>query len=60
LRAMNRGQTEELQKPMPVRKTGAPFALGEWKLKALLQEYPQISSELSWWRRERLIKRAVL
>jgi hypothetical protein len=32
LRAMNRGQTEELLKPMPVRKTGAPFALGEWKL----------------------------
>ena len=37
LRAMNRGQTEELLKPMPVRKTGAPFALGEWKLEALLQ-----------------------
>jgi hypothetical protein len=38
-RAMNAGQTEDIFKPLPVRKSGTPFDLAEWKHEALLQVY---------------------
>jgi hypothetical protein len=39
LRSMNAGQTEDIFKPLPVRKSGTPFDLAEWKHEALLQVY---------------------
>ena len=36
---MNAGQVENIFKPLPVRKTGTPFDLAEWKHEALLQVY---------------------
>jgi hypothetical protein len=38
-RAMNSGQTEDIFRPLPVRKSGTPFDLAEWKHEALLQVY---------------------
>jgi hypothetical protein len=39
LRAMNAGQTDDIFKPLPMRKSGTPFELAEWKHEALLQVY---------------------
>ena len=59
LRAMNHGQTEELLKPMPVRKTGAPFALGEWKLEALLQIFYRVGKGMKKYRALELVSEAI-
>jgi hypothetical protein len=59
LRAMNRGQTEELLKPMPVRKTGAPFELGEWKLEALLQIFYRVGKGVKKYRALQLVSEAI-
>jgi hypothetical protein len=59
LRAMNRGQTEELLKPMPVRKTGAPFALGEWKLEALLQIFYRVGKGMKKYRALEVVSEAI-
>ena len=39
VRSMNAGQTEDIFKPMPIRRSGTPFDLAEWKHEALLQVY---------------------
>jgi hypothetical protein len=39
VRAMNAGQTEDIFEPLPVRRSGTPFDLAEWKHEALLQVY---------------------
>lgn len=59
LRAMNRGQTEELLKPMPIRKTGTPFALGEWKLEALLQIFYRVGQGMKKYRALDLVSEAI-
>jgi hypothetical protein len=59
LRAMNRGQTEELLKPMPVRKTGAPFELGEWKLEALLQIFYPVGKGMKKYRALELVSESI-
>jgi hypothetical protein len=50
LRAMNYGQTEDLLRPLPVRRAGAPFALNEWKLEALLQIFYRIGQGIKKYR----------
>ncbi len=37
LRALNEGQIESLLKPPPIRRTGKPFYLNQWKLEAVIQ-----------------------
>jgi hypothetical protein len=59
LRAMNHGQTEELLKPMPVRKTGVPFALSEWKLEALLQIFYRVGKGMKKYRALELVSEAI-
>jgi hypothetical protein len=59
LRAMNHGQTEELLKPMPVRKTGAPFALSEWKLEALLQIFYRVGKGMKKYRALEVVSGAI-
>jgi hypothetical protein len=59
LRAMNRGQTEELLKPMPGRKTGAPFELGEWKLEALLQIFYPVGKGMKKYRALELVSESI-
>ena len=59
LRAMNRGQTEDLLKPMPFRKTGTPFALGEWKLEALLQIYYRLGQGMKKYRAIEMVGEAI-
>ena len=59
LRAMNHGQTGELLKPMPVRKTGAPFALSEWKLEALLQIFYRVGKGMKKYRALELVSEAI-
>jgi hypothetical protein len=39
VRSLNAGQTEDIFKPLPVRRSGTPFDLAEWKHEALLQVY---------------------
>ena len=44
---------------MPVRKTGAPFALGEWKLEALLQIFYRVGKGMKKYRALELVSEAI-
>jgi hypothetical protein len=59
LRAMNYGQTEELLKPMPIRKAGTPFALAEWKLEALLQIFYRVGQGMKKYRALEFVSEAI-
>ena len=56
---MNHGQTEELLRPMPIRKTGAPFALSEWKLEALLQIFYRVGKGMKKYRALEVVSEAI-
>jgi hypothetical protein len=43
----------------PVRKTGAPFALGEWKLEALLQIFYRVGKGMKKYRALEVVSEAI-